>query len=167
MAELRGIRLHVQLQDHYAASAVDGFRFTIVATDGVLMPDEIFRYLPAPNGLSAIFTTSPSGPQGPQDANTTEVTGLGQFDGVCSPPDLVEFPTGEPVTDMVPPYFRLSLIDLLFRSREEAVQALADIEADVNRLIRSMNANDQLGGQQQVWISATPSGDPDDTYYWN
>lgn len=158
----RGVRLYVQMQDDLQQGVVDGFRFTITAVDAVLMPNEIFRYMTAPVGVSPVSgTTLPIGVQaGPY------ASGVGIFDGVCSPPDLEEFPVGVPDVSGVPPYFRLAVVDLLLRSRAEAVEAFRAIEDDVNRLIRSMNSNDVLGAVQPIWIGAAPSGNPLDEYYW-
>lgn len=173
---IRGIRLYVQLQDHYTANVVDGFRFSVVAGDGVLMPNEIFRYTPSADGLSATALVGPQsygeqavGAQGYYYVGAPgaqySLVGTGTFDGVCTLPDLEEFPVWAPLAGGVPPYYRQALIDLVFRSRQEAVDALAAIQEDVARLVRSMNASDELGAPKPVWFGLVPSSNPGDTNF--
>jgi hypothetical protein len=147
MASARGVRIWQQIQDHWIAGGVDGFRFTMMITDGQLIPNEIFRYEPLPPGFQCTPSSIVIGPQGPQADTQCAI-----FNGVCSPVDLVEYPVGAPALGSNPPYFRLNYIDLLFRSRKEAEDAIQDIKTDIARLIHSMNANDSLGPIARFWV---------------
>jgi hypothetical protein len=156
MANQRGIRINQQSQVTTTAGVVDGFRLVMALTDGYLMPNEIFLYEPLPAGVQGYAPAS--GPQGPQD---TATAGLASFVCVCSPADLAEYPAFAPAPGQVPPYFRLSHVDLLFRSKAEAMQAASDLQKDIARLVRSMNVNDQLSPPATYWVGDVPPSGTD------
>lgn len=161
MASARGVRIWQQVQDHYANGVVDSFRFTMVVTDAVLMPNEIFLYEPLPPGYACDpqppVIIGPQGSQGPQADGYCAT-----FVGVCSPVDLVEYTAYSVAPDANPPYFRLSYVDLLFRSRKEADDIATEIKNDIARLVRSMNMNDLLGPPVKFWVGEVlPAGAQD------
>jgi hypothetical protein len=150
MANQRGIRINRQTQITSTAGVVDGFRLTMFLTDAYLMPNEIFLYEPLPAGVQGY--APPPVPQGPQGSQA----GFASFVCVCSPTDLAEYPTGSPSPNTMPPYFRLNVVDLLFRSKNEATQAAIDLQNDIARLVRSMNTNDMLSPPATYWVGEVP-----------
>jgi len=135
----RSITLDVQMQNHYSLNVIDGFRIfgTITAVDS-FPSTKLFRYERIP----------PTTPGGPIETD--------MFNGVCSPVDLQEFPEDDPFPNANPPYFRLDFFDLVFRTRELAMEAYEAILDDLGRLIRSQNAMDILGPPSTVIVGPFP-----------
>jgi hypothetical protein len=77
-----------------------GTRLKVVVLEAVNMDREVFAYRRIP--------LQPGGENDPQQA---------VFSHVCSPVDLEEFPIGAPLENHVPPWFRLDVVDVLFRGR--------------------------------------------------
>ncbi len=128
---VRGIKLRRSAQTRYVANAVDGFRFTVEAHSAYDMPNEIFLYL-----------------RRPYDPTTAETAD--EFSNVCSVPDLEEYPASGPTG--TPPFFRESVVDLVFRSMHDADEAWAVIQRDVQVLVDTLNLNDILGVEDDVEI---------------
>ena len=137
----RGIHLLRQNQERYIVGVIDGFRFTVYAYGAYGLNNEIFRYL-----------------RHPYDPTTG--ADVDEFDGVCSSVDLEELPVNEPRADGSSSFFRLSSLDLVFRSRELADQTWEAIKEDVSSLIRSLNVMDDLSGSETVTIGNPPDAAP-------
>jgi hypothetical protein len=103
----------------------DGFRVKIVASQGVLIPDEIF-----------LFQRDVLNPQ--TGAYSDHLV------TVCSPEDLVTYPVNDPMINDLPPYFRMSVIDVLVGSREIAEAMWDAIDEQVDHLIAALNRKDRL-----------------------
>lgn len=71
-------------------------------------------------------------PLRPEDAGTEFE---GQFQGVCSPTDMVEVPIDEPYADAAPPWFRADRLDLLFRNLTEYETARAALVEQLEQLL--------------------------------
>lgn len=121
----------------YVDGSVDGFRLTVVATAAVGMPTAVFAYLAGP----------------PQPGQTE---GLATFDHVCSPTDLAEYPEGTPADGAVPPWFRVASVDLVFRSRSLAEEALTALVEQVGALRDALDRVDDLGALTPVWLGTPP-----------
>lgn len=134
----RRIKLTPSFQRDHVPNVHDAFRIVVVASDAHLMPDEIFAFRQIPLQ--------------PGTAETSEV-----FDHVCSPVDLEEYPIGAPLTNAVPPWFRTDTVDLVYRTREQAMEALQLIVQDVISLINGMNTADVLVEQPPFWIGLQPA----------
>lgn len=143
------------MQKRWNSVTMDSYRITLRASDAVLMPNELFRYTIAPVGVSPV-----DGTQLPIGAQAWGGPGVGVFDGVCTPPDLDEFPINEPALGGIPPYYRSAVLDLLFRSYETAQETFAAIETGIARLIRALNDHDGIGEVQPIWIDRTPPSNP-------
>lgn len=140
----RGIYLLRRPQSRYAVGAVQGFRLRVVAYGGHLMDDAIFRYL-----------------QKTLDPTTGERTA--ECDGVCSPVDLEEYPRNEAVAGDNPPYFRLHVLDMVFRSQVEAFEAWTSIVEEVRSLVASLNIMDDLAPGLSYRVGDPPAADaPED-----
>lgn len=133
MASDRGVLLTPKFQTHFVPNQIDGFRITVQLSQARLMPAKLFRYreIPIQPGQTARH---------------------GVFDGVCSPADLEEFPEDAPQTNADPPWYRRDSVDLVFRSRVEADEALGSIQADITILIDSLNAMDHLETLTPLWL---------------
>lgn len=68
----------------------------------------------------------------------------GFFSHICSPADLEDYPEDEPIPTHVPPWFRLSYVDVLLRSTTEAEAFIEDVRSDIRRLLRSLKAVDAV-----------------------
>jgi hypothetical protein len=122
----------------YIDNATDGIRVRIVADQAVDMPTKIFAYMLSPMKPSV----------GEKVAN---------FDHVCSPVDLEEYPEDEPLPGLRPEWFRLNYVDILVRSRAEAHDFIKDVIEDVQRLKTTLNLMDNLVPGGEMWIGSPPS----------
>jgi hypothetical protein len=136
-----GITLTPEFQT-YQAGNIDGFRMRVTASDGLNMPNEVFRYraIPLqPNSLN-------------DEEEEVESEQWGVFDGVCSPADLEEFPINEPYTTADPPWFRLAYVDLVFRSRHELEEAYRTLVDEVSALRDTIKLMEDLSEEDEVRI---------------
>jgi hypothetical protein len=78
-----------------------------------------------------------------------------EFDGVCSPADLEEFPMDTPTPSSNPAWFRKDYIDLVFRSQTTANESWDRIVKDVEVLVSSLDLMDNIVVEKIVEI-----GDP-------
>jgi hypothetical protein len=125
MPAQRGITITPEFSSPYADGISTVFRLRVTASRAYLLPREVFAY-------RAI-------PLQPGQAAPTAI-----FSHICSPSDLDDFPVGAPYDGAVPPWFRLDFCDLQFRNRRDGLSALAQVEADVQRLIEALDAADLL-----------------------
>ena len=107
------------------------YRYVVTASDGVDMPNEIFRMVTRPlDPTIGTLTTT--------------------FDGICTPADLQFLPVNEPVDPDI--HFRVSSIDMTFASPTDGEDQWVSIKSEVTDLVSSMNANDNLSVQEIVTI---------------
>ena len=115
----------IQLQRNFVvANNMYRLRLTVTAATGVT--PQLFLYL-----------------QLPLIPGETENTG--EFQGVCSPADLSEFPAFEPLQSADPPWFRHDTVDLLCRSVDEGMAAQLEIVQQLHQLLRALHELDQFG----------------------
>ena len=133
--DLHGVKLRKLVQTKYVINNVDGFRMKIEAYDANRMSNAIFRYLRGPMGAHS--------PIYPDD-----------FDGVCSPSDLEEFQEEEPYAGANPAWFRLSTVDLVFRSQTTADEAWDMIVKDVSVLVSTLDIMDSIQPEKVVVIGS-------------
>lgn len=74
------------------------------------------------------------------------------FQNVASPADLQEYPVNNPNPDTIaqPPFYRLSAVDLVFRTQDLAEEAWRDLQNDVAQLRQSLNYMNNLAVQEVV-----------------
>ena len=82
----------------------------------------------------------------------TETTG-DVFISVCGPSDIEEFPVGEPDPLADLPYYRLSQIDLLFRSAETMEETWTAILSDIRNLGEAMTQINKLEVQEETVVT--------------
>ena len=119
----RGLTLAKYGQSQFIEGVTQGYRLVIQASDAFNVSENVFLY---------------------QRGEIDPETGLrtDNFVAICSPVDLEEYPSLEPgETDR---HFRLSGVDLLFRSPEDANDTWEDIYNDVDELIETLNMMDTL-----------------------
>ncbi len=122
----------------YTDDRLSGTRLKVVVSESVNMDREIFAYRAIP--------LQPGDPNDPQTA---------VFSHICSPVDLEEFPIGAPRPDAVPAWFRLDTVDVLFRSRGQAIRAWDSIREVAENLGLSLTRQDALESLSPLWV-----GDP-------
>jgi hypothetical protein len=122
----------------YNYHSTDGIRVRITATNANLMPNKIFAYLLLP-----------------LDPGANER--VGAFDHVCSPTDLEEYPTDEPIPDHRPEWFRLDYVDVVLRSRTEVHAFIRDVAEDVYRLQTTLDVLDRISPAGEIWIGGEPA----------
>ena len=127
-----GIRLKKYVQTKYVINNVDGYRMVVEAYDSNNMSNAIFRYI-----------------RGPFSAATG--TYSDEFDGVCSPSDLEEFPENSPTPNSNPAWFRKGSIDLVFRSQTTANDTWDKIVSDVEILVKTLDIMDVI--QPEITVS--------------
>ncbi len=101
----------------YVVGRDDGIRIRITLTANTNVPAELFAYRIVPNGVD---TTA-------------------YFSHVCSPSDIEDFPANTASPEAVPPWFRLSYVDVLLRSTEEAENFRTVVLDDIRRLIATLD----------------------------
>ena len=131
-----GIKLKKFTQTSYVVNNVDGFRMKIEANSANNMSNAIFRYIRG-------------------SFNSNSGTYQEDFDGVCSPSDLEEFPEDAPAGTSNPAWFRKSYVDLVFRSQTTAEEAWDRIVKDVTILVKTLDTMDNISQEKIVSI-----GDP-------
>lgn len=121
----------------FLVNNADAIRVRIEAVDSISMPTAIFAYRLLP-------------------MTPTAVEQSGVFDHVCSAVDLEEYPETEPLAGSEPPWFRLSYVDLLLRTREEANDVINGIVADVDSLRNTLNNTETLENAGDIWLGPGP-----------
>lgn len=127
-------RIHLAWsQSRFIYNRIDGIRLRVDADLAEGMSEKIFAYI-----------TMPMRP-GVGEA-------VGEFDHVCSPVDLEEYPEDDPIPGHQPGWFRLSYVDVLVRSPAEMEALLAKIIADVRALKSTLDVMDTVEPQGDLWI---------------
>lgn len=109
---------------HYRFGVDDGVRVRFDVVCATNMPTKVFAYrmLPkSPNGGSE-----------------------GWFSHICSPVDLEEYPEDGPVANWSPEWFRLSYVDVLVRSVQEAADFIQIVREDVRRIVNTLKTMDSI-----------------------
>lgn len=136
-------RIQVRIaSSRYATNRYDGQRIRIEVLAAELMPTNIFAYL-----------TLPLNPQ--------TLSRVAQFDHICSSADLEDYPEDAPLPLVRPEFFRLSYVDVIVRSVEEAAAFKRDVLEDIRTLKRTLDVMDTLNGRETLWIDDPPP--PDDS----
>ena len=123
---------------HYIANVYDGVRVRFDVVEATGMPMKIFGYL-----------GQPMRPSTGERAHA--------FDHVCSPPDLAEYPEDEPYPNVRPDWLRLSYVDVLVRSLDEAHDFIEAVREDVRRLKATLDTMDTLVPGDEEWVDADPT----------
>ena len=116
----------------YVLGRDDGIRIRVQLSEADSVPLELFAYR-----LS------------PQNADF-----LAQYSHVCSPTDLEEYPANAAAPGGSPPWFRLSYVDLIFRSTAEAEEFLTVVQEDITRLLKSLDRLSNLTPTGAVVLSS-------------
>ena len=119
MTTARGISLQAATSP-YVVNKIDGIRLRIDVTGATNMPTKIFAYQSLPMRPST----------GERAA---------EFDHVCSPPDLADFPEDAPIPGQRPDWFRTSFVDVFLRSEADALRMWNLVIADVSSLKLSLD----------------------------
>ncbi len=121
----RRLKLTVSTQTLYDPNLTQSYKLTVIASDGNLMPDEIFLFL--------YVDPVPGYPDGRND-----------FKGVCSPAQLATLPVDEPAEDSVDNYYRTASLSLTYNTDAEATEAWAAILDAVTTLKSALDFSDGL-----------------------
>lgn len=108
---------------------IQGYRYTVTAQNAVDMPNEIFRMFNRP-------------------LDPTIGTVVSEFNGICSPGDLVDLPINAPIPPEI--RFRVAFIDLTFRDPSEGEAQWDSIKFETRELVRSLDDLDNLLIQETV-----------------
>lgn len=121
----------------YRRGIIIGFTYTVEVLQAEGLPAEIFNFLRIPQ---------PSVPGESDD----------QFQNVCSPADLAEYPVGgsEPGTNY--PFFRLSEVTLRFRNESLAEDAWRCMQTDFQALVTAVEESAQLVVEEEVEYGTPP-----------
>ena len=136
MAGPHTVQVTSQLQRDFVVGVHTGFRFTVQVTAAQNMSAAIFAYRALPL-------------QPGQDS------AVGFFSHVCSAADLAEYPETQPRINDTPPWFRLSRLDVVVATRELAEHALEQIRADIQILLKSLDAQTTLDVPVTVTLGGT------------
>lgn len=127
----------------YNFHSTDGIRVRVEADAANLMTTKIFAYqlLPLKPGADEK---------------------VGQFDHICSPVDIEEYPEDTPIPGSRPAWFRLDYVDVMLRSREETQAFIDEIIEDVRRLKSTLDLTDTLLPGGAIWIGPPPAEEEED-----
>lgn len=78
------------------------------------------------------------------------------FEAVAGPPQLADYPAGEPNADQGWPYFRLNYVEMDFASTAQADSVWKEIQAEVCVLVEAMGRLAELNAVEDVWCPAAP-----------
>lgn len=82
------------------------------------------------------------------------------FFAVCSPPDMSEFPVGEPDPNKPFPFFRLNYVEVDLRSTTLVERVWAIIVREIDQLLQGLTRMEQLVVVQEVDVGPlTTTGD--------
>ena len=137
LSDTRRIKLTWSVSRYYY-NGTDGLRVRIETSDAIDMPNKIFAYLLTPLQPGA-----------------TERTG--EFNHVCSPSDLEEYPEDESLPNHRPEWFRLAYVDVVLRSRTEVYAFIRDTASDVHQLKNSLDITDRVYPAGELWIGPKPA----------
>lgn len=129
----RGIKLTPEFQENFIVNAFTGFRLRVTASEANGLSDSIFLYVARP-------------PVG------AETESQGVIMGVCSAADMADWPDGAPEPNAVPAWYRRAVLDVVCPSRIDADLLWARIQKEVEVLIESLNATDELAISEPVVI---------------
>ena len=73
-----------------------------------------------------------------------------RFVCIADPVDLLDYPANAPDLGAEMPYFRVSEIELVFRSYEQALETKSDIGYDIAKLVKSLNAQSQYQESEEI-----------------
>lgn len=123
----------------YTDSRFDNVRLKVTASDGVNFDNKLFRYRMI-------------------DYDPTADTLIGQFDGICSPGDLLTIPEDEPTPGADPAWFRLDYIDNILKSPETMEEVWTELSKDIILLKRALDRYDEFSSDTSIGVSATYAG---------
>jgi hypothetical protein len=78
-------------------------------------------------------------PKSPVDGSA-----VAEFSHICSSVDLEEFPEDGPLVNSSPEWFRLEFVDVLVRSKAEALDFIDILRQDVRVLVKTLQTMDTL-----------------------
>lgn len=78
------------------------------------------------------------------------------FETVAGPPQLADYPAGEPNADLGWPYYRLSYVELDVSSTAQADAIWKEIQAEVCVLVAAMSQLTELQAVEDVWCPGPP-----------
>ena len=134
----RRIKLTITTQTVYTGTSSQSYRLTVVASDGNLMPNEVFRY-----------SRIPSGPGYP--------TPVDKYMGVCTPAELSSLPINDPDPAAEKPWFRKTSLDLTLPSPKDATTAVEEIVAALSQLKSALDFTDDQTQPASFWIGTPPA----------
>lgn len=140
MASLRRIQLIRTPQEVFNPYTSLAFRFTVLATNGYLIDNNIFKMVNRPLDPASVDLT---------------VT-VPKFIGVCTPGDMANLPINNPPLDDPTAPYRLGLIDVTFVNEVSADNAWAEIQEEATNLVNALNAQDDLVNPVSIWIGPPP-----------
>lgn len=109
----------------YIVERQDGIRVRAHVNSAIGMPTRIFAYRMRPKS--------------PVDG-----TAVAEFSHICSSVDLEEFPADGPIVNSSPEWFRLEFVDVLVRSKAEALDFIDVLRQDVRTLVKTLQTMDTL-----------------------
>ena len=135
----RRIKLNQYTQTIYSEKTSKSYRLSVTATDGELMPNEIFLYLH-------------------KDPTINYPDGQEIFQGICSPTQLQTLPINSP--DSTQPsnlFYRTASMDKTYSNKSDADSAWASIVEAVNDLKTALDFSDGLT-TTSYWVGIPPVG---------
>jgi hypothetical protein len=112
------------------------------------LPMAIFLFKKVATKLYALDTGGEEPPE--------EIAWAGEFNGVASPVDLEEYPEGEPRVNEFPPFYRLAIVDQVFRSQHAAMLAYDALRDRIRVLVETLDIMDGLVPAAPVIIGNPP-----------
>jgi len=128
------IRLDQWGQEDYVINTHRGFRLRIRASQGCGIDNEIFRYV-------VVRTDSQSGEHDYA------------LSGVCTWPDLEQYPAYEPDQESDPPIVRLDYIDIVVDTEAIALDVWEVVQEEVEKLVNSIVAGQTLTAGDAVVLT--------------
>lgn len=133
---VRSIKLTRAAQQTTNVESRNFFRFTVTASNGSNIDNQIFRFLRRPKD--------------PLDSSGVQED---VFYGICTPEELAALPINNPDPDNFPAWLRKSSVDLVFQSEALGEAAWSAIQSDVDILLKALKKMDTLSVSQVITIT--------------
>lgn len=124
----------------YTRGFIQGVKYTVTVDSAEGIPAKIFVFL-----------------QMPPPNDTSDETSGREFQNVASPDDLEDYPEDAPADGGNRPFFRLSTVELRFRSVSMAEDTWRCIEQDIRALIQAWEDSEILGSSETVVFGSASS----------
>lgn len=124
----------------YSRGFIQGIKYTVTVDEAQGIPSEIFVFLKLPD-----------------PTESGDMSEGYEFQNIASPDDLEEYPVNTPAPGGNRPFFRMSAVELRFRSVTLAEDTWKAIQQDIRALLQAWEDSEVLGSSETVTFGESSS----------